>query len=178
MTPLTNRQKGYLAQLAMRAYNLRAAIARGARLPFDRTPEQCRHEEVKAAVGKDGLRLCDQADYKTVEGHFLSLLNRDGRAFNAHLAAATESHRLVMHKLTDQLSLMGKSLNYAEGICRNMTRRSLGGLGLANLPHGKPGEKILWSILYALKYQNGEARRGGRNRKHKPDTAPADVTYT
>lgn len=151
---LTNGQKGYLAQLATRARNRGAALARGrgdvVGLPSN---EEFRHAEVIKACGKAGLRCCSQDDYKLVEGHFLELLGQHGAAFNAQVRAATEPRRVAESKVVSQCQKMGKSLNYADGICRRMSK----GLGLFDV-----GEQMLWKVFYALRYQNGDARRGKR----------------
>lgn len=148
---LSNKQKGYLAQLARRGFYRTAAIARGRGETFDSTStafEGWRHSEVAKACGKLGLRCCGQMDYKRVEAHFLALLGEDGKAFEAHMRAETEPQRQAESKILGQLKEMGMKLGYAEGICRRMHH----GIGLS-----EASPKQLWKVFFALRYQQKRA---------------------
>ncbi|MDE2101190.1 MAG: hypothetical protein KGL39_28350 [Patescibacteria group bacterium] len=141
--PLSINQKRYLSQLARRAWHKAGpeldGIEEGA----------FRHQEVIKACGKIGLRCCDQNDYKLVEGHFLELLGFHGAAFNAQVRAATETRRLVAHKILDACQEFGMSVAYAEKICRAQNH----GAGLDDVD-----EKTLWRIFYTVR-NRGLARR-------------------
>jgi hypothetical protein len=147
--PLTNHQKAYLAQLAARAQNRLAALARGCEphgpMAADAcvlTPEAWRHSEVARACGKAGLRCCSQDDFKRVEAHFLHLLGEDGRALNAHVQAETEPRRVAEWKLVQACQEFGFHLAYAEAICR----RQHHGAGL-----GEVGVKAIWQLVYTVR---------------------------
>lgn len=143
--PLTNGQKAHLAQLATRAFNLESAKARGRGETVDcgrETVDAWRHAEVAKATGKQGLRCCDQSDYKTVEAHFLDILGQTARAFKAHIRAATEDRRVIEYKITEACQEFGFAISYADKICRAQNK----GLGLEEVD-----EKHLWQIFYTLR---------------------------
>jgi len=140
-SPLTNFQKQHLARLAGRAYNLQAAIARGAGKVFEPDAERWRHDQVAAACGKLGLRCCSQLDYKRVEAHFLELLGEHGRAFQAQVQAETEPRRQAEAVLVRECERAGLPLQYAEKICQRQFRCSL----------FDAGEKQIWSLVYTVR---------------------------
>jgi hypothetical protein len=153
VSALTRRQKGYLAQLATRAFNLEVARARGRECGEMRSDaaaqEAWRHEEVGKACGKEGLRCCSQLDYRAVEGHFLGLLGETKRAFSAHLASATEGRRQAEAVLSRELTRAGLSPGYVETICQRQYRCSV----------LDAGEKQLWSLVYTVRNRAAARRR-------------------
>lgn len=180
--PLSKLQKRYLSQLSDRTFNRQRALALGRGEEFPPSPlnglraeprretsstlagvrgetisetellRRFRHAEVAKASGKLGLRCCSQDDYKTVEAHFLNLLNEPGRALAAHVHGASNGRRQVEWKITQSLARLGKGMAYAEGICRQMHH----GTGLMDA-----SEKQLWKIFYALEYQIKRQRAAG-----------------
>lgn len=147
---LSNVQKRILSGLSRQAWQKAGPELDGI------SEEDFRHQEVIKACGKIGLRCCDQNDYKLVEGHFLELLGHHGAAFNANLRAATETRRLVVHKITTACQEFGLQLAYANTICRNQNH----GRGLDEVE-----EKALWRIFYTI-------RNRGLARKKKPAALP------
>ena len=143
--PLSKLQKRHLSQLARQAWSKAGPELDGI------SEEDFRHQEVAAACGKLGLRCCDQNDYKLVEGHFLDKLGHHRAAFAAQLRAATETRRLVSHKITGACTEFGFHLSYADKICRAQTQ----GRGLDEIE-----EKALWRIFYTVR-NRGLARRKG-----------------
>jgi ribosomal protein S14 len=144
---LHTNQKAYLAQLARRAFNLEGARARGRGEAFDsscKAFDAWRQQEVGKACGKLGLRCCDQRDYRTVEGHFLNLLGQPDKALNSFVKAQSEERRQVQFKIKSMCQRLGKPLDYAHGVCRQMFR------GLA---YEDASDAQLWKVFFALKYQ-------------------------
>ncbi|HOC56636.1 MAG TPA: hypothetical protein PKI20_13520 [Verrucomicrobiota bacterium] len=136
---LTNRQKAYLAQLARQAWQ--------------RNPEAdaqdagtWRREQVARACGRLGLRCCSQDHYGAVKAHFLHLLGRDGDALRADLHSQTEANqrRIILWKIRKRCSQYGLGLEYADGICRRMTR----GRGLQETED----TATLWNVYFKLDY--------------------------
>lgn len=143
MSALTKGQKAYLAQLAERAFNLASARLRGeggeARLaqyanaimaPDRETALELlllsgtkpardvwRHEQVANACGKAGLTCCSQLNYKTVEGHFLDLINRPAAAFNAHVRSASEELRQARFNVDKACRDNGYEIGYGRSLC-------------------------------------------------------------
>lgn len=144
MSALSTLQKKQLSLLARRAYNLARARALGRGETWTVREDDWRHDQVAAACGKLGLRCCDQRDYNTVAAHFQDLLGEPGRALSHHMAAATDTRRQIEWKIIHQVEAIGKSLNYADAICRRMTRGAC--LLDAN-------EKQLWNVYFALRYE-------------------------
>lgn len=147
--PLTNGQKAYLAQLSERAFNRTAALARGrGETVADGWRERgtWRHEQVAKACGKFGLRCCSQDDYGAVKAHFLELLGEPGAALKAevHGRAEANDRRQVEWKIILLLKRLGKTLPYADGICRQMFR----GVSLQDAT-----TRGLWGVYFALKKQ-------------------------
>lgn len=147
--PLSKDQKRYLSQLSRKAW-----LKAGPELDGI-AADDFRRQEVAKAIGKLGLRCCDQNDYKLVEGHFLELLGRHGAAFNAQMKAATETKRLAMHKITEACQEFGFHLSYPDKICRAQNH----GHGLDEIE-----EKALWRIFYTVR------NRGLARQKPKPLT--------
>lgn len=176
MSALNNRQKWVLVDMARRAFNLAGAQARGMRREArgehegsfcvgrndtlqdalnalaangsEGCFETWRHEQVKLACGKNGLRLCSQLDYKAVEAHFQHLLGEDGRAFVADQRHQTEAVRQARHKLNEALERNGFHVSYAEVICRKQFKVELDGAAAQQL----------WKIVYTVN-KRGAARR-------------------
>ena len=150
--PLTKGQKSYLSQLAARAYNRQAALARGRGEVFaggkydalaqTAAEQKYRHDQVALACGKLGLRCCSQDDYKEVEGHFLELLGNHGAAFEAKVKAATETRRVIEYKITEVCREFGFHLSYANKICCGQNH----GRGLEEVE-----EKQLWNVFYTIR---------------------------
>ena len=140
MSPLTNQQKAYLAQLARRAWNLACARARGRREP---TPDfdPWRHEQIARACHKHGLTCADQGDYKLIEAHFLDLLGHHAQAFEANLRAATEPKRQAHAVLLKNLQAFRLHISYAEHICRCQSKCEL----IDATPHQ------LWRVIYTIR---------------------------
>lgn len=168
--PLANGQKAYLAQLATRAFNRAAALARGRGevaappangeiIPISRQIETWRHEQVALATGKAGLRCCSQDDYKRIEAHFLELLGDHGKAFKAHVRAETEERRVIEWKIVAACQEFGFNLSYADKICRAQNR----GAGLDDVD-----EKKLWNIFFTI-------RNRGRKRMMKAGIEEAAI---
>lgn len=156
--PLTNGQKAYLAQLASRARNFRAAVARGQGTPIDgRSEEAFRHEEVAAACGKLGLRCASQDDYAAIKGHFLELLGQHQRAFEAEVRSATESRRQAEAVLVRECEAFGLHLAYAEAICQRQFRCGL----------WDASEKQIWCLVYTVRNRGRKKReeRGEREER-------------
>jgi len=150
--PLSKDQKRYLSQLATRAFARDCALARGRQESPDsstKASDDYRRAQVALATGKLGLRCCSQDDYKLVEGHFLELLGHHGAAFNAQVKAATESRRVIEHKIVKACEEFGFSLSYANKICTAQNH----GAGLDVVD-----EKKLWQIFYTIR-NRGAARR-------------------
>ena len=165
--PLSKGQKRYLSQLAGQAFSRHLENARAAGqyteadgLPRSVAEEQFRHREVAQASGKAGLRCCSQDDYKLVEGHFLELLGLHGAAFNAQVRAATETRRLIEHKITEACREFGFSLAYANKICCAQNH----GNGLDAVD-----EKKLWNIFYTIR-NRGLARKKALQSAPQPQT--------
>lgn len=153
--PLSNKQKAWLSQLSVRAFNRLGALARGRQeyfyddLPESVAQEKFRHAEVAKACGKLGLRCCSQDDYKLVEAHFQELLGHHGQAFNAQVKAATETRRVVEHKIVEACREFGFALSYANKICTAQNH----GATLEEVD-----EKKLWHIFYTIR--NRGLKRG------------------
>ena len=143
---LSNRQKWILSDLARQAWTKAGPELDGI------TEEDFRHQEVARACGKLGLRCCDQNDYKLIEGHLRELLGQRGAVFKANLRAATETTRLVQHKILAACEEFGFQLAYADKIARAQNH----GRALDELE-----EKALWRIFYTI-------RNHGLARKRKP----------
>ena len=151
--PLSHRQKAYLAQLAHRAFNRAAAIARGrgeTQADDWRARDDWRHDQVSKACGKAGLRCCSQDDYKLVEAHFLELLGEPGRAFNCFVAAATERRRVAEWKLIHECESAGYPMAYADAICRAQNH----GAGLQDVD-----ESTLWRLIYTIRNRDTARRK-------------------
>lgn len=121
MSGLTSYQKQRLARLCERAFNRQAALARGrgeAVATDWRSRAAWRHQEVAAACGKEGLRCCDQGDYKVVEARFLELLGESGQAMEAEYRGASEAQRQVEWVICRACEKWGLPLNYVNAICR------------------------------------------------------------
>jgi len=155
--PLSKTQKRYLSELSRKAWAKAGPELDGI------SEADFRHQEVAAACGKLGLRCADQNDYKLVEGHFLEKLGRHGAAFNAQLRAATETRRLVEHKITGACTEFGFHLSYADKICRAQNQ----GRGLDEIE-----EKALWRIFYTVR-NRGLARRRGAPSTRSASFQPA-----
>lgn len=134
--PLTNGQKRHLSTLARQAWHQAGPELDGI------SEGDFRHQEVVKACGKIGLRCADQNDYKLIEGHFFELLGLHSAAFNAQLRAATETKRVVSHKIMQACREFGFHLSYAESICRNQNH----GRTLDQLE-----EKALWRVFYTVR---------------------------
>lgn len=152
---LSNDQKRILSNLARRAFNLEGAKARGRGETWDgsATAEvDWRHAQVGKAVGKIGLRCCDQADYKIVEAHFLALLGETGKAMNALVRSQTNERRQIEHKICEVLATMRKPINYAASTCKQMFRTSLEDASVDQL----------WRIFYALNKQATKQKKAAK----------------
>ena len=157
--PLTKGQKSYLSQLAQRAFLRQCALARGRGevfadgqyegLAVSVAQEKFRHAQVAQASGKLGLRCCSQDDYKLVEGHFLELLGQPGAALKAQVRAATETRRVIEHKIVQACAEFGFAMSYAHKICTSQNH----GQGLDEV-----GEKQLWNVFYTIR-NRGNARK-------------------
>ena len=175
-SPLSNKQKKLLVQLARSAFNLVGAKLRGKAEPSPYPPltahrslsggslqddldalarngsnacfETWRHEQISLACGKHGLRLCSQDDYKTVEAHFQKLLGRDDQAFKAYLREESNPQRVWLHNIKAACAKWGFELGYAETLCRRIHR-----VALADAP-----PDVLRKILFTLN-NRGQSRK-------------------
>jgi hypothetical protein len=121
MTGLSLAQKRVLIRLARRAWRLECARVRGlgpgAPIPdFD----AWRHDQVHAACGKLGLRLCLQSDYPWVMAHFHQLLGEDDRALRWLMAARQDPRQQAWVALERLMRQRSFSPNYVEAICRRV----------------------------------------------------------
>jgi hypothetical protein len=177
MSALSNKQKWILSAMAERAFRLIGAKVRGsfrtgtgdeAKGPFAAGQfatlqetldalaangsaaclETWRHEQVRLAVGKGGLRLCDQLDYSKVEAHFQALLGEDGKALKADVRSASESRRQMEYNVDAACQRWGFQLSYAEAICRAAHHVSL----------QEADARTLRMVLYTIN-NRGAARR-------------------
>jgi len=156
MSALTKGQKGYLAQLAARAYRVRPSVIGGAEDGI--SLDDWRRQQVGVAVNKAGLRCCSQFDFKAVEGHFLALLGDIGGAFNAHVRAATEPRRQAQWKLREACAQAGLHIAYAEAICQRQFHCVL----------DDATEKQLWNIKFTID-RRARARKNGRAERREAD---------
>jgi hypothetical protein len=143
---LSNRQKGYLAQLASRAH---VATSREGIGGADDGIEldEWRRREVAKACGKFGLRCCSQDDYRLVEGHFLNLLGQEDRAMRSFERAAEDPKRRAEIVLCRELARYGFLQSYAEKICRDKFK--------CTVSEASSGQT--WKLVYDIK-RNGERR--------------------
>ncbi len=154
--PLTNGQKAYLSQLSDRAFRFAGAKARGR---GETWPEDIaanlasyRHAEVAAACGKLGLRCCSQDDYKSVEAHFLNVLNQPGKAFQAHVRAQGNDERIAEWKLLQEIKAaadVGIDHRYAEAICKRQ-------YGCTII---EATAKQKWNLLFTIKNRASAKRK-------------------
>jgi hypothetical protein len=147
--PLSNLQKRHLSQMARRALNRAAALARGRGETFAVDEQTYRREEVIRACGKHGLRCCSQDDYKTIEAHFLDLLGDHGQAFNAQVQAATEKRRQAEAVLVRELAKAGLHISYANAICQRQFRCTI----------FDATERQLWNLVYTIRNRAAAKRR-------------------
>ena len=115
MTPLSNKQKASLAQLARRAWQHVGSAAADPLPDLD----TWRRSEVFAACGKHGLSECTQREFNLVAAHFHSILGEDGIAMNELLRAGTERRRQMEMVLLRELESAHLPLSYAESISRS-----------------------------------------------------------
>lgn len=108
-----------------------------------------RHEQVKLAVGKNGLRLCSQLDYQGLRRHFLHLLGEDGQALKADLRHQSEPTRQARAVLAKALQRWGFHSSYAEAICRNQYK--------VELDDATP--KQIWQIVYTVNKRGAKRKR-------------------
>lgn len=145
-------QTRHLALLALRAFRLECAKARGRgeQPATDKAAfEAFRHDAVIRAVGKAGLRCCGQGDFKFVEAELLNILGETGKAFEAQLRAQTENRRQVEWKICRLCEEIGRPITYAAAICRTMYR----GLDLE-----EASDSQLWNVYFKLKKQQTRLR--------------------
>jgi len=154
-TPLTKGQKAELAQLSNAAWK-RSAVREQI------SAEKFRHEQVRIACSKEGLRCCTQEDYQLVRARLLGLLGRPREAQHATLRAATEPLRIaqaVLRRELRQAESIGITDGFAAHICASKYKCSLGELSA----------RQTWSIIFDVrrsvsarrKKQCAEATRGG-----------------
>ena len=165
-SPLSNLQKKSLSMLALRAFNLERARALGRGELWPHAQDTWRHDQVAACTGKMGLRCCSQDDYSTVAAHFEQLLGNTGTALRHHMDAATNTRRQIEHKIIQQAEAMGRSLNYADAICRRMTR----GASLLEAT-----EKQLWNVFFALRYEQQRRAKSEASAKSEVRSAKSEV---
>lgn len=192
MSELSNKQKRYLADLARRAFNKRAAELRagaagiapmqGAAMAGSRQEAlDClclaphgvrdlagpasaheaettwRHEQVRIACGRPGLRACSQLDYKRVESHFLDLLGQAGSAFNSQVQAETEPRRQAEAVLLRELNRFGFRLSYAESISRAQFK-----CGVMDASVGQ-----VWKLVYTVRNRGNARNKPPRHEEHQ-----------
>ena len=150
--PLTNRQKGYLAMLAKRAF-VKAGLNSQSPIANSLAEEKWRHDQVAIACGRLGLRCCSQDHYGAVKGHFLSLLGESGQALRADVRGRPEVNelRVVSWKIIQRCREYGIPISKADGICRQMTR----GVGLQEVEEAR----TLWNVFFKLRFYRPEETR-------------------
>lgn len=111
---MSNKQKAKLAMMAKQAFLAVNGRAAGSQAEDD----GYRHGEIQKAVGKAGLRVCVQGDYKILERWFLELLGRHGAAFEAQMESETEPRRVAMAKLAMELKARKLPPGWVAKICR------------------------------------------------------------
>lgn len=153
--PLSGRQKARLCILAREAFE--KVQGRGPHSAAEL--EQFRHEQIRRAVNRNGLRDCGQNDYLPLKAHFLDLTGESGEALNAHLAHGGEERRLAQHKLAAMCAERGVTLGYAAAICRAQFKCALDDASPAQL----------WKLFFTLKT---------RRSKNKPMPAATEVEDT
>lgn len=156
MSPLSTLQKSTLAQAFRRGFalHLRASATSADNPSFD----QWRHEQVMAAVGKPGLRCCDQNDYCALMAHTCTLIGDEGDALNWHLRGHDEPLRQARAILKRELATASLSPNYAEAICKNEY----------GCPVGDANKTQLWRLIYTI-------RNRAKSRKAKGDRSGSSV---
>lgn len=113
--PLSNRQKAVLAQAAARAFKKLSDSGQLGGVDLD----TWRRDECERAVGKPGLRECDNGDYLKLLAAFESLAGEDGRAMNALVKEQSESRRRNEFILVREMERGGFGPAYVETICRS-----------------------------------------------------------
>jgi hypothetical protein len=146
LKPLSNQQKGVLAQVARRAYDRLVAGNEISNIKFD----DWRRDECERAVGKPGLRECDNGHYNRLLSHFESLAGEDGRALNALVREQTEPKRQAEAVLLSELRKANLPLTYAEKLARDKFR----GVGVLDCD-----ARQLWQLIYTVRNRAKAKRR-------------------
>ena len=115
-------------------------LVRHARRAYDRQREACltdatfddwRHDEVRAAVGADGLRSARNGQFRAILAHFLSLAGDDTASLSASMRTGprglhgatpgetVEDQEQAVWLVRDLLKRHGVHENYALAICRD-----------------------------------------------------------
>lgn len=139
--PLDKNQKRILSQLAQRAWNREAAMARARGHTLTEPIDNYRHRHVAQACGKLGLRCCSQDDYGAVKGHFLDLLGEHTQAFQAVHRGEGNGRRVAEFKLVDACKTAGVDITYADRICRTQFRCTI----------EEASERQLWCLVFTLR---------------------------
>jgi hypothetical protein len=129
------KEKQALAILAKQAYDVMKR--NGA---TDETPDEFRQRLSEQACG---LRISEarRRHFNDIKAAFLMITGRTTAALHAADRSATEGVRQALHQLRTELKRHGLAEGYAEAICRDKFKRSL----------GEASEKQVWAIYYDVK---------------------------
>jgi hypothetical protein len=127
---LSARQKASLGKLAHAAYVFQRNLGLA-----DGDEPAWRHDQVRQAVGVDGLRDASNSHYRALKSHFLALAGQPEKSFSVAMdtginggpdGETVEDHDQALWLVRDYCARNGISLRYPETIAaRNFRRRSL-----------------------------------------------------
>lgn len=132
--PLSNRQKGILAQLAKTA-------ARRQYLPETGPEHDAWRQETSLRLAKTRIRDARQKDWETLHAIWLDLAGDSGAAFTSLLRSADNKRRVAAYKLDQLLKALGLRRGYAETILRSKYKTTW-----AEAP-----AKSIWKVFFELK---------------------------
>ncbi len=143
LAPIGARERQELALLARQAY--RKAMEAG----FD----TWRHQQVKIACERGGLREARHEDYALIKAHFLRIIGNGPAADRQMDRAQLEPRRVALHKLGEECKaaedVIGNGIAYVTSIARTRYH----GAGLDDL-----SEKQIWGLVFDLR-RNAQRRR-------------------
>lgn len=149
LAPLSNEQRQELARLALRAYAHAYPSPSQPRPLFD----DWRHEQVKIACERDGLRQAHQEDYALVKAHLLRIVGQGAQANRMEDRAQLEQRRVALHKLGQECKAAADVIENGLSYVRSIARARYHGAGLDAL-----NEKQIWGLIFDLR-RNAQRRR-------------------
>jgi hypothetical protein len=157
LAPLSSRQRQVLAGLAALAF---AEL----RLPKDEF-DDWRHDQVRKAVGRAGLRECRNEDFLPLKAHFNELLGNMDAAFKAAFRHANEPRSWALFSLhkeaTKAKDVLPGAMQYARGFLLNKRGVSL----------EDADEKAIWHAVFTVRNKAALERK----KKSKGGESVADV---